>query len=602
MADNFCFALLRTTTLQILQSAGFESVHVDPTDILTDVFCQYIQLLASTTSAYAQLSGRTTGNIRDVMDGLAELAVDPESLREWLEEEGKALTPTWTTESDPGRILEGIVKSGRTQHDDVFVYEYKDIPQDALSDDDIYILDEEDEEVDNSDYDEDPGRSISPIPDDTSRENNALPDYVPSYLPPFPSTVKDETEPDAQNLPSSSLPLPISHPSSNSAILPPVIVKTRKKPIDNPFMHITPFEESSLAAEKDTSLALSVAVRRDENYVRPKPATASKRRKVLTNLPMKEFLDTLNQKDQAPRKVREELSGNANIFRNFTQDEAAPGNNMFGHTAGVLGEIVRHVAQPVAVAKLSSPNLLVDVAAAAAVATTPTNSVATVTTPTATNGQPSSQEPPQSKPNGTSMLATLAGGQSARKQSLGAVPTSATTSAQTATPLFLSSTTPPTTKGAPSTPTASKPPLAPISLASLSATSASKVVKKKKIPKLTLNLANGDTSTQAGPSSTASTPYSATTPLSTPKIRFKIKPPEPSETPARAELPPAPSLPLPIQGSEGEVIRCVCENPTVDYGTFMIACDTCSVWFHGSCVGIAESDQVEEWHCQRCRR
>jgi hypothetical protein len=50
-----------------------------------------------------------------------------------------------------------------------------------------------------------------------------------------------------------------------------------------------------------------------------------------------------------------------------------------------------------------------------------------------------------------------------------------------------------------------------------------------------------------------------------------------------------------------ETVRCICENPTVDYGTFMISCDVCMVWFHGSCVGITEQMLVEEWICSRCR-
>jgi hypothetical protein len=50
-----------------------------------------------------------------------------------------------------------------------------------------------------------------------------------------------------------------------------------------------------------------------------------------------------------------------------------------------------------------------------------------------------------------------------------------------------------------------------------------------------------------------------------------------------------------------ETVRCLCENPTVDYGTFMISCDICLVWFHGSCVGITEQMLVEEWICSRCR-
>lgn len=107
MTDNFCFALLRITALQVLQSAGFESAHIDPTNILTDLLRNYVELLGATTSAYARLGGRATGNIWDVINGLEELGVDLNSLKEWLDEEGKALTPSWSEQSDPGRTLEG---------------------------------------------------------------------------------------------------------------------------------------------------------------------------------------------------------------------------------------------------------------------------------------------------------------------------------------------------------------------------------------------------------------------------------------------------------------------------------------------------------------
>ncbi|KAF9121444.1 hypothetical protein BGW39_010526 [Mortierella sp. 14UC] len=50
----------------------------------------------------------------------------------------------------------------------------------------------------------------------------------------------------------------------------------------------------------------------------------------------------------------------------------------------------------------------------------------------------------------------------------------------------------------------------------------------------------------------------------------------------------------------GEVINCICPNPTLDDGLFMIACDRCEVWFHGRCVGVREGDAVKTWFCQRC--
>ncbi|XP_033126853.1 PHD finger protein 3-like isoform X2 [Anneissia japonica] len=46
---------------------------------------------------------------------------------------------------------------------------------------------------------------------------------------------------------------------------------------------------------------------------------------------------------------------------------------------------------------------------------------------------------------------------------------------------------------------------------------------------------------------------------------------------------------------------CICQKP---HGNrFMISCDQCSEWFHGTCVGITkkESHQLEKWFCAHCK-
>ncbi len=46
---------------------------------------------------------------------------------------------------------------------------------------------------------------------------------------------------------------------------------------------------------------------------------------------------------------------------------------------------------------------------------------------------------------------------------------------------------------------------------------------------------------------------------------------------------------------------CVCGSASVD-SAFMIACDVCHVWFHGACVGVAESEasHIDKYHCPKC--
>ncbi|KAI8137676.1 hypothetical protein BJV82DRAFT_674480 [Fennellomyces sp. T-0311] len=610
MTDKFCFALLRTTTLQILQSAGFDSAHIDPTNILTDVMSQYVQLLASTTSSYAQLAGRSTGNIWDVIDGLNELGMSPESLKEWLELEGKALAPPWSAQSDPGRTLEGVVRNGRSSHEDALVYEYKDIPSDEefkdddYDADDVYSLESEEEEEEED------------IPN--KEEDKGLPDYIPSYMPRFPSTVKEDATPPPRALP--QVMPSISRQPSPGAPAAPIIVRHRKKPVDNPFTHVVPFEESALAMDKATTLALSLheneenkeeEQQQQQQQVQP-PAT-KRRRVALSSLPMKKAMGSLASKDQQHRRKqqREALAGNYAMFRKFTQDDAAPGNTMFGNSSGVLVELLRRVAPPAMVSKLSSPNLLVDVA------TTTPSSAAPIATGSNGTSSTAQQDPITVKSSGsssnnsnagasassssTSMLATLAGGQYSRKHTEEIFPASASSTTHTTLPfsstasslaaaaavaLPTTSSTPPT-QNIPST-TTPRTNLTPISLASLSAggKGSNNMGEKKKLPKLTLNLTNGGESST--PSTAENTPSSATS-VNTPKIRFKIKPPEPAQEKI--------NVISTDDAQDKEIVHCICSNPTVDYGTFMISCDKCHVWYHGECVDIAESDEVETWYC-----
>ncbi|KAI9489900.1 Bromodomain associated-domain-containing protein [Zychaea mexicana] len=714
MTDQFCFALLRTTALQILQSAGFDSAHSDPTNSLTDILSQYIQLLASTTSSYAQLAGRSTGNIRDVVDGLDELGITPESLKEWLELEGKALMPSWTPQSDPGRTLEDVVRNGRSNHDDALVYEYKDIPSDSNDDDDENEYDEElyflDGEVEKEEGAKDEAKELIPKgekKDKGPEENNGLPDYIPPYLPRFPSSVKEDATPPPRALPQVMPSITRQSSPGSPAVPAPIIVRHRKKPVENPFTHVVPFEESALAADKGATL---LSLRENEENSRQQhdqqelqQSPASKRRRVaLSSLPMKKAMYSLADKEQQERRKqqREALAGNHAMFRKFTQDEAAPGNTMFGNSAGILEELLRRVAPPAMISKLSSPNLLVDVAMTSAPApaanptsngTTPAQQESTAIRPSSSsahgnnNNNNNNSGAGASNINNTSMLATLAGGQYNRKHPSEEIITASTSRPTTSTPTLPSSssasslaataavalptsaTTTTTPAAAVSKPTSTTSPTQrPISLASLSSgggadggkptgksksgekkssernsgerksgerKTTEKGSEKKKVPKLTLNLSNGNNGgAGAGgsggldgtaPSTAENTPSSASS-VNTPKIRFKIKRPEPANEkiditstddlpPPPSSTPPAPPAPAPApapippvvhtNGEEvqDEVVRCICDHPTIDYGTFMISCDKCHVWYHGECVGIAESDKVETWYCRNCK-
>lgn len=539
----------------------------------------------------------------------------------------------------------------------------------------------------------------SPIEQDT----NDLPDYIPSYFPPFPEIKQDEIveevsfQKQQQLLQQKKEQEELQQQQQQQQQLP-VLVKNRKKPIENPFTHIIPFEDSSLTTDNEDGTqqqALSLLVDINKNKKRTEEEeqeTINKRRKIATS----SLMDALSNIKSPKYKLGEGLiEKNDELFRNQTQNAAAPGNYLFNHDIGVFDQVVRTIADPMVISKLTCPNLQTD--------------IAVINSPNAPSNlfqEVRSSPGPSSPERSLSMLAALAGGSSSLKkaglkklsssQSLSHIPSTpmslsslsnhtiskhsvdinaiktgdskyiikkkrmllekqqllerqqqekdfpqpppAPVQAQTQAPQTLGPLPPTaattTNTAVPTNATLPKP-IGPISLSSFSSSSSSslpleKEKKKQKVkgPKLMLNFASLPPPTIAEDVSSPNTP----------KIRFKIKPPEQQPTKStislqqyqqqkqKTDVPiklekqqPMLSSPIPRtapppppqqqsnfsmshnSGYNAEEIRCICENPTVDYGTFMIACDRCSIWFHGSCVGIAESDQVEEWYCRRCR-
>jgi len=56
----------------------------------------------------------------------------------------------------------------------------------------------------------------------------------------------------------------------------------------------------------------------------------------------------------------------------------------------------------------------------------------------------------------------------------------------------------------------------------------------------------------------------------------------------------------PCSGNSKEVNGCFCGRTTL-VDTFMLDCDRCHSWFHGTCVGVAKDNLPEVWICDECK-
>ncbi|KAG0245491.1 hypothetical protein BGW41_000118 [Actinomortierella wolfii] len=57
-----------------------------------------------------------------------------------------------------------------------------------------------------------------------------------------------------------------------------------------------------------------------------------------------------------------------------------------------------------------------------------------------------------------------------------------------------------------------------------------------------------------------------------------------------------------LKGPRDDSINCICKNPQLDDGLFMVACDKCDDWFHGHCVDVRDGDVQGTWYCPRCQK
>ncbi|EIE80698.1 hypothetical protein G6F46_007981 [Rhizopus delemar] len=406
MTDAFCSSMLEIVTQRIIQSSGFESATSQSIRTLNDVFREHLELLGSTISAYANLNGRTIGTACDLLDTMEELLITPEGLKEWLAREGKQLSPCWTVQSDPSRLLEGTIRNGRSNFEDAIEYNFQDTPEFDLPLDTPEIED------------------LPPSPIFSTQ----LPDYIPAFFPEFPEIKEDTAMEEASNQSTIDGTLkektyqpviPQAKSTPTEPLPPPLIVRNKKKPVDNPFSHIMSFEDSNLATERNTAQQPLSLIMETNNIHIAKEENQSEKERPRKKLALS-VIKALSNTNDLTLKLGEGVIGREDIFKLQTEKEAAPGNHLFIKDVSIFEEIVRDTTDPLLLSRLTTPNLLIDVA------TTGSSSVpATPTTQHMFNDQYSLPSSPQSstsyndvpKPNkSSSMLAALASNKAGLKR------------------------------------------------------------------------------------------------------------------------------------------------------------------------------------------
>ncbi|KAG9292114.1 hypothetical protein G9A89_005258 [Geosiphon pyriformis] len=243
--ENFCSFILRVSTLQILQTTGFEKSSSIGADVLTDVFGKYLELLGTIAQKNATHAGRTRANAYDVGATFEKLGIKFNELEEWLqnEKDSKAYG-SWEGE-DPSEVLKDLLGgSPQGSTDDQYLV-FGESSSRVNLDDEFHLFgevtEEDSEEERHTKRKRQYGFSVSnyhsknelgkkeshlnqfqdfPLDETASLQNSDLaedkinnqvwwgqfmPSYVPEHLPPFPDLYFRQKLKDEQITPSSQL-------------------------------------------------------------------------------------------------------------------------------------------------------------------------------------------------------------------------------------------------------------------------------------------------------------------------------------------------------------------------------------------------------------
>ncbi|KAF9526057.1 hypothetical protein CPB83DRAFT_795444 [Crepidotus variabilis] len=316
--ESGAFKLLESATQRTLHAHAFSRSSSQASLVLSDLLARYLALLTSTCAKYAQHAGRSTMNVRDVLGVLEELGVNLEELNEFAATEGKELGRyalySGRRVEDLNELKTQLAEGLRQDRDDAIPLEYGRCPTPLLEelDEEEYESDESDIEMDeetrsqvapdatNMEVDVSPDRirvtqrkrppsrpitpqlPLSPISNTSSPRRKRLrradwdpPEYIPDFLPPFPSLSED-----APGSPIDNAPTPQSQPSTFA--LPQALEVPIDKPVllsqslttaaaSDMFVQV-PYSQSSLASVSERHLPSAI----------PPPAPPTRQKPITT--------------------------------------------------------------------------------------------------------------------------------------------------------------------------------------------------------------------------------------------------------------------------------------------------------------------------------
>ncbi|CAG8634269.1 12972_t:CDS:2 [Ambispora gerdemannii] len=606
--ERFCSSVLRLATLQLIQQAGFDKTSGLSVDVLTDVFGNYLEMLGKTAKNHAMHAGRTKMNAFDVKATFETLGIKVEDLEDWLETERESKNYNKWSGPDPTPVVKDLLATGASKDpadeqllvfkerfssldankEEFGIFQKKIISKDKLNlggfNSDFFDeslkggeaqgKEEEDDGDSVENFDDLFGEAPATPPngvipendiDNTNNEGSKLPSNISEELTSKEAYDRME-DMDIDIIPSGEKPdlskeanLLKDRPSYIPNYLPPF-------PEGYPISHTTKEKENNIKTQETGTIS-------DENNIN----------------------DNNNDEKKSPEKI-EKVDADENMqpikSKNINEDNLTIVNQKSN------GSQSRFTSDPL---KLLAPENIENVFKSFTPHESPSMSTGAVIESDSQKKKRKFELSFSSVPPGETIFSSSQNGFFEDLEVMvppGLVP-------QELQLPMIRITRPPTATNT-SRPSEIVSEEMMIDIVGDSNEGESFSSEDASTKPLTISL-----KTAASSINSEATPLASTGKI---KIRLPMKKSATSSTttsissaststmpPVQFQLPPPLVTPATTQE---EIINCICEYPNIDNNKFMIACDTCSTWFHGGCVGFGDEMQVvvDAWHCERCLR
>ncbi|RPD60727.1 hypothetical protein L227DRAFT_547024 [Lentinus tigrinus ALCF2SS1-6] len=292
--DSGAKKILESVTLKVLHAHGFSKASTQANLVFADLLSRYLSIAAATVGQYAEHAGRRRIVPQDAVNAFGDMGTSVEELQDYCEVNGRDMARYAVhsskrleelnefraqlavglshDEDDVTHLEWGLVPDAlASEEEDESEYEEIRTPSDDVAKSDVMLVDTEDpdaegeEDVHVSEHPDGllkdsfsrrrstPPLPLSPISNPRPRKRQRTekwqpPEYIPDWLPPFPTAGEPQQATPAPAAPSDPAAMPNGAMKAERPATPPLQAQVSTASSSADYHTVVPYDQSTLAS------------------------------------------------------------------------------------------------------------------------------------------------------------------------------------------------------------------------------------------------------------------------------------------------------------------------------------------------------------------